>query len=78
MLKNSIYIQENAFYYVAPFKPVVPSGGWSFRTLPYRYTTCPLPFTMEGMASLSVQLVYLVMVEGKEEPYILKGMLGSW
>ena len=54
------------------------------RALPHRYTTCLPPFTVEGMAGLSVKLVQLVMVEGTEEPYMLKGMsgwthiLGSW
>ena len=75
-LGRSFVSMPSAFYYVAPFKPIVPSGGRSFRALPYRYTTYPAPFSMEGMAGLSVQLVQMVMVEGTKEPYILKGLSG--
>ena len=60
------------FYSIEPFKPVVPSGGQSCRALPYRYTTCPPSYGGHGRPEL--RLAQLVMVEGTEEPYILKGV----
>ena len=60
----------------SPSCPCCPQKAGAFWALTHRYTTCPPPFTVKGFAGMSVQLVQLVIVEGLEEPFTLKGMVG--